>query len=86
MELKYFFARGTATFVNGSADLLNNDPKNLPDWIILEIWALESIKSVNPLLLNAFLSFVFLYCCNNNSWGRSFPSSIFKLIPRDVYF
>ena len=34
MELngpKIFFASGTATFINGPANLLNNDPKNPPD-------------------------------------------------------
>ena len=31
MELKNFFAKGTATFINGPADLLNNDPRNPPD-------------------------------------------------------
>ena len=25
-----FFAKGTATFINGHASLLNNDPKNPP--------------------------------------------------------
>ena len=34
---KTFFAKGIATFINGPANLLNNDPKNPPDWIILEI-------------------------------------------------
>ena len=53
---KTFFAIGFATFINGPANLLNNDPKNPPDWIILEIWALESFKLVDILLLNAFLS------------------------------
>ena len=43
---KTFFAKGIATFINGPANLLNNDPKNPADWIILEIWALESFKSV----------------------------------------
>ena len=28
---KIFFAKGTATFINGPANLLNNDPKNPPD-------------------------------------------------------
>ena len=28
---KIFFANGTATFVNGAANLLNNDSKNPPD-------------------------------------------------------
>ena len=31
MEVKYFFAKGTATFTNELANLLNNDPKNPPD-------------------------------------------------------
>ena len=48
---KIIFAKGAATFINGPANLLNNDPKN-PDWIMLEIWALESFKSVAILLLN----------------------------------
>ena len=55
---KTLFAKETATFINGPANLLNNDPKNLPEWIILEIWALESFKSVDILLLTAFLNFV----------------------------
>ena len=37
-----FFAKGISIFINGPANLLNNYPKNPPDWIILEIWALES--------------------------------------------
>ena len=41
---KIFFAKGIATFINGPANLLNNDPKNLPGWIILEICALESFR------------------------------------------
>ena len=28
---KIFFAKETATLINGSANLLNNDPKNHPD-------------------------------------------------------
>ena len=27
------------SFINGPANLLNKDPKNPPDWIILEIYA-----------------------------------------------
>ena len=67
MELKHFFAKGIATFINGPADLLNNDPGNPPDWIILEICALESFKSVDILLLNAFLCFVLCLVVNGNS-------------------
>ena len=47
MELKYFFAKGTAALINGPANLLNNDPKNSPDWIILKIWALGRFMPVD---------------------------------------
>ena len=67
---KTFFAKWIATFINGPGNLPNNDPKNPPDWIILDIWALESFKWVDLLLLNAFHSFVFCLAVNNNSWGR----------------
>ena len=81
---KTFFVKGIAIFINGPANLLYNDPKNPPDWIILEIWALESFKSVAILLQKAFLSFGFCLVIINNSCGKSFPSSIFKLIFRIV--
>ena len=48
--VKTFFVKEIATFINGPANLLKNDPKNPPDWIILEIYALESFKSVDILL------------------------------------
>ena len=32
-----FFAKGTATSINGPANLLNNNPKNPPDRIIIDI-------------------------------------------------
>ena len=75
MELKHFFAKWTAIFINGPAILLNNDPTNPPDWIILDIWALESFKSVDILLL--------LKAClavSNNLCGKSFPLYIFELV------
>ena len=77
---KMVFAKGTATFINGPANLLNNYLKNPPDWIILEIWALESFMSGDILLLNAFLCFAFCLVVSNNSWRRSFPLKVFKLI------
>ena len=52
--------------------------------IILEICALESFKSVDILLLKAFLSFVFCLVVNNNSCSKSFPLNIFKFIVRNV--
>ena len=36
------------------------------------------------LLLNAFLSLVFFLILNNNSWGKSFSSNIFKFILKVV--
>ena len=42
---KTFFAKRITNFINGTANLLNNDPKNPPDWIIWEIYALESFVS-----------------------------------------
>ena len=44
---KIFFAKETATFNNEPVNLLNNDPTSPPDWIILEIWGLESFKLVD---------------------------------------
>ena len=41
---KILFAYGTATFINGPTFALSNEPKNLPDWINLNIWALEILK------------------------------------------
>ena len=84
MVLKHFFAKGTAIFINGSANLLNNDPKNPPDWITLEIWALKSFKSVDILLLKVFLTFVFCLVVSNNSCGKLFPLNIFKLILKEL--
>ena len=51
-------------FINEQANLLNNYPKNPPDWIILGTCALESLKSVDILLcyLMHFLV-LFLSCC-----------------------
>ena len=59
--IKTLLANGLITFViNGNPVFSNgpsNLPKHLPDLIILEIWALESFKPVDILLLNAFLNF-----------------------------
>ena len=52
--VKTFFTKGIAIFINGTANLFNNDSKNPPDWIILEICAAGSCKLVNILLLKAF--------------------------------
>ena len=84
MELKHFLVKGIAIFINGPANLFNNGPENPPDWIILKIWDLESFKSVDILLLKAFLSFAFCLVVNNNSCGQLFPLKNFKLILKVV--
>ena len=61
-EAKIFFANGTATY-NGPAILLNNELKNPLDWIILDIWVLDTFVSVDILFLIAFLNLVVLSCC-----------------------
>ena len=85
---KIFFAAGTATFINGPANLLNNKPKNHPGWIILDICALDNFKSVDILFLNAFLNLVVCLVLSNNSWGKLFPWNIliFLLKVAPVWF
>ena len=67
---KTFFAKEIATFINEPTNLFNNDPKNPPDWIILEIihvgYRFQSfpvnifkriLRLVPALFLTAFFSF-----------------------------
>ena len=58
--VKTFFVKGTATFINGPTNLLNNDPKKYPDLIILLICALKSFISADVLLLKDFLALFFV--------------------------
>ena len=80
MDLKYFFANGTATFIKGPANFLNNEPKNPPDWITLDIWALKSFILIDILFSNAFLNFDFCLVVYNNSWSKLSPLNILILI------
>ena len=73
MELKKIFASGTGTFINGSAILINNEPKNPRDWIILDIWTLENSISAEILFLNAYLNFFFCFVVDYNSWIKLLP-------------
>ena len=66
-EAKIFFAKGRATFIDGPTNLLNNEPKNLPDWIILDICVLDNFRSADMLFSKAFLSLVFCLVVNNIS-------------------
>ena len=80
IELKYFFANKTATFINEPANLLNNEPKNHPGWFILNIWALDNLISVDILLSFVFLNLVDCLVVNNNSWGKLFLLNILMFI------
>ena len=64
-------ANGVATFINGSANLHNNLPKNRPDCIIFFISTLLNFISVDKLLLIVLRSLVFCLVVNNNSCGSS---------------
>ena len=59
--------------------LPNQEPKDLPDWIILDIWALLSFISADILLLKTFLISVVCLVVRNNSCGNC-SSSNFSLI------
>ena len=67
-----------------SSNLLNNNPKNPPDWINLKIWVLESFKSVEILLLNAFLSSIFVLLSVTIHEADHFHQAFFKLILKVV--
>ena len=58
MKLKYFLPKEELP-----TNLLNNEPKNPPDWIILDICVLDNFRSADMLFSKTFLSLVFLSCC-----------------------
>ena len=76
---KIFFVNGTATFINGPANLLNNDPKNPSDWTILEMWALESFISIDLLLLNALNVLLSVMIHETDYFHQTFLNSVLKL-------
>ena len=57
-----FFAKGIVTFINGPANLHNNDPKNPPYWVILEILASESFMIVECSLYGWYSLYVWYIC------------------------
>ena len=54
---KMFFAKGTATFINGPAILLNNDPKNPRKYKTIKF----ILKVVSIFFLSAFFIFFQLF-------------------------
>ena len=57
--------------------LANQEPKDLPDWIILDIWALLSFISVYILLVKTFLILAFCLVVKINSCDNSSSSKFF---------
>ena len=69
----------SASFPN----LLDQKPKDLPDWIILDIWALLSFTSVDILLSKVFLSLFICLVVKNNLCGNSSSS---KLVNQNGFY
>ena len=68
-------AKGIAIFVSAFFPKLRNEkPKDPPDWMILDIWALLSFISIDRLLANAFLILVVYLVLRNR-----FEFFIFKV-------
>ena len=58
--IKLSLAKGIAVFVSTFfPKLANQEPKDPPDWVIFDIWALLSFISVDILLAKTFLNSVF---------------------------
>ena len=57
--------------------LLNQEPKDPHDWIILDIWALLSFISVQILLAKTSLILVVCLVVRSNSYGSSLSSTFF---------
>ena len=67
-----------AMFVSAFVPKLpNQEPKDQPDWIILDIWAIQSFISVEILLAKAFLTLVVCLVVTNNSYRNSLSSKFF---------
>ena len=73
-------AKWIAAFVSAFfPKLANQEAKDPPDWIILDIWASLSFISVEILLGKAFLNFVFYLGDRNNLCGNFLCSKFFLL-------
>ena len=75
---KLSLAKGIATFVGAFfPKLANHEPKDPPDWIILDIWAWLSFISTDILLAKVFLILVVCLVVKNNLYGNSSSSKFF---------
>ena len=57
--------------------LPNQEQKDQHDWIILDIWAIQSFISVETLLAKAFLTLVVCRVVTNNLCSNSLSSKFF---------
>ena len=64
-------------------NLLDQKPKDLPVWIILDIWALSSFTSVDILLSKVFLTLFVWLVVKNNLCGNSLSS---KLVDQNGFY
>ena len=60
--------------------LTNQEPKDPPEWIILDAWALLSFICVNIFLAKGFLILVVCLAARNNSCGNSSSWTFFLFI------
>ena len=71
-------AKGIAMFVSAVFPKLSNqDPKDPPDWIILDICALLSYIFIDMLLVQVFLDLVVCLFARNNSCDNFSSSKVF---------
>ena len=77
---KLSLAKGIAKFSSNLLPKLpNQEPKDPPDWVILDIWLLPSFISVEILLVKSFFILVVCVIVRNKSCGNS-SSSKFSFI------
>ena len=85
MVPRYILGQRTATFINGLANLSYKEPRNLPDYIILDNCALLNIIPVDILLTKTFPVFVFCLVVRSNSWGSSSFFVILNVVPEILF-
>ena len=82
---KLSLAKEIAIFVSAFLPKLpKQEPKDLPDWIILGIWALLSLISVDILLAKAFFILVVCRVVGKSSCGNSSSSKFLSVNVNNV--
>ena len=81
--IKTFLANGLITFFISGYPVFSNgprsQPRNPPDYIILDIWVFDNLISFDDLSAKALRKFTTWLLVNNNLWGKlvSSPPIIF---------